>query len=415
MKKGPWPLVTLLCATATAGYICRVNVSIAGVQMMEEFGLNQIQMGYVFSAFLLGYAIFQVPGGMLADRLGASRVLRAAAFCWVLISILHTPIGWGPFGSTPAAALSILLLVRFVLGSAAAPTYPAAAQGVSRWVERAHRGRATGIVIASVGLGPAIAPLLVSTTMLQWGWRTAILISALPAMAVALIWTGLRRLSSAPIQTNTTQESPIGVSRTAPGLRTRSFILLSLSYALQGYVGYIFVSWFYLYLVQERNFDLLRGALLSSLPWILSIISIPLGGWISDRLVPVLGATWGRRTVPVLGLAVSGVFISIGAHTENAVIAALSLALATALVLCVEGPFWATMLEISGSKSGTGGGIMNTGCNIGGLLSPVLTPLIASYIGWEYALHTAAGIAVVAAVLWFGIDLGSKASSPVDS
>jgi ACS family glucarate transporter-like MFS transporter len=143
---------------------------------------------------------------------------------------------------------------------------------------------------------------------------------------------------------------------------------------------------------------------MSSLPWALSIVSIPLGGFISDRLAAgALGPAWGRRLVPILGLALSGILISIGAHTDSAVLAAVALALATALVLCVEGPFWAVMLSISGPRTGTAGGIMNTGGNIGGLISPYLTPLLATFIGWENALHVAAFLALVAAALWFGI------------
>ena len=138
-----------------------------------------------------------------------------------------------------------------------------------------------------------------------------------------------------------------------PSLRSPSFTLLTLSYSLQGYVGYIFVSWFYLYLVQERHFGLLTGAWMSSLPWVLSIVSIPLGGFIADRLAAGrLGATWARRAVAMTGMAGSGVLISIGAHTENAVVAAVSLAIATALVLCVEGPFWSTVTRIAGAGAG---------------------------------------------------------------
>jgi two-component system nitrogen regulation sensor histidine kinase NtrY len=81
----PWPAVALLCATATASYMCRVNVSTAGALFMEEFGLDQVAMGRVFSAFLLGYALFQVPAGALADRWGARRVV--AALPVVLVAI----------------------------------------------------------------------------------------------------------------------------------------------------------------------------------------------------------------------------------------------------------------------------------------------------------------------------------------
>lgn len=399
-----WPIIAILCATATAGYICRVNVSTAAPLLMKEFGLSQIEMGRIFSAFLLGYAFFQVPSGVMADRIGARRILSWVAWLWFFITVIQTFVGWGAFQSTAVTAMIIFMVFRFFLGITASPTYPGSAQGISRWIQPQFQGRANGIVIASIGLGSALAPPLVSYVMVSAGWRIALIASAIPALAIALIWLRIREPApvSPPETKNATTES--GNSPAKGDIRSGSFYLLTASYTLQGYVGYIFVSWFYLYLVQERNFGLLTGAWMSSLPWILSIVSIPLGGLISDRLVAGrAGKVWGRRIVPLTGMAFSGVLISIGAHTGSAVMAAVCLAFATAFILCVEGPFWAMMMKIAGKQSGTAGGIMNMGSNLGGLLSPALTPVIASYLGWENALHVAALLAIIGAVLWLFI------------
>jgi ACS family glucarate transporter-like MFS transporter len=401
MKTWHWRLILLLCATATASYLCRVNVSVTGALLMQEFGFSQIQMGRVFSAFLLGYALFQIPAGMLADRWGARRVLLLSAWWWVLLTILQSCAGWGPLHAGSGATLIVLLTLRFILGVGEAPTFPAAAQGVERFIPPERQGRAIGLVNAAIALGSAIAPPFLSAIMLRWGWRAALVFSALPALSVALIWQFVRDQDSAGRPS--LRPSPQPRASLAP-LRSVRFVLLAFSYTLQGYVGYIFVFWFYLYLVQVRHFDLLRSAVLSSLPWILSIVSIPLGGLISDRLVTgFAGLTWGRRIVPLVGLGFSGLFLALGARTGNAWFAAAYLALSTALVLSVEGPFWATMMEIAGSSSGTAGGIMNMGSNLGGLISPVLTPILAARIGWEKALLVAAGISVVGAAMWFGI------------
>lgn len=393
-----WSLVALLSFTATASYLCRVNVSVAGVQMMPELGLTQPAMGRVFSAFLLGYALFQIPGGMLADRFGARRVLATAALCWAAATGMIAFAG---------GTLAALLAGRFLLGVAEAPTFPAAAQAVSRWIPAIHQGKANGIVIAAIGLGSAIAPPLITAIMVRWGWRVALLLSALPAIVAALAWAGVAEPSPRAA-------APVPAESGHGRLWSPGFVLLTASYTLQGYVGYIFVFWFYLYLVEVRHFDLLRGALLSSLPWILSIVSIPLGGFLSDRLVAgPLGFTWGRRAVPMAGMIGASVFLAVGARTPNAYVAALCLALATALVLSVEGPFWATMMEITHGKSGAAGGTMNMGSNIGGLISPALTPLLAESIGWENALYVAAAAAVLAGALWLGITPGSSRNHPV--
>jgi len=401
----PWSIVAILCATATVGYMCRVNVSTAAPLLMKEFGLSQIEMGRIFSAFLLGYALFQIPSGALADRFGARRILSLIAWLWFIMTVLQTVVGWGPFQSTAAAALVGFMIFRFITGITASPTYPGSAQGVSKWILPQYQGRANGIVIASIGLGSAIAPPLVSNIMVKFGWRPALIASAIPALVIALIWLKVKEPPHTNYPATVKDESNLPeTTGRRDGIKSPAFYLLTLSYTLQGYVGYIFVSWFYLYLVQERHFGLLSGAWMSSLPWILSIVSIPLGGLISDRLAAGRsGPVWGRRIVPLTGMALSGILISIGAHTGNAVMAAISLAFATALILCVEGPFWAMMMRIAGNRSGTAGGIMNMGSNVGGLISPALTPVIASWIGWENALHVAAMLAIIGALLWLGI------------
>jgi ACS family glucarate transporter-like MFS transporter len=388
-------VVLLLLATATAGYLCRVNISTAGALLMKEYGFSQVAIGPVFSAFVLGYALCQIPAGALADRLGAKRTLAVAAIAWTVLTVAQSAVA--------GAVLLSLLVLRFLLGVAAAPTYPAAASGISRWIPAAQRGRASGIVLASIGLGSALAPPLVSSVMIRFGWRAALAVTAIPALLAGLAWT--RVVEPAPMVGAERYDTARSMSR----LRGRSFTLLTASYSLQGYLGYIFVFWFYLYLVQERQFGLLEGAWMASLPWVLSIVSIPLGGYVSDRLVlGRLGPVWGRRLVPILGMGLAGILTSLGAHTESAVTAAVALALATAFVLSVEGPFWATMMGLAGPSSGTAGGIMNMGSNVCGLFSPVLTPLLAARIGWENALHVAGALGVLAAALWLGIDPGSE-------
>ncbi len=408
-RRAHWGIVLLLAATATAAYLCRVNVSVAGALIMKEYGLSQAQMGRVFSAFLLGYTLFMLPGGMLADAWGARRTLARLAWGWVAVTALHAAIPPAGSGGGALAVIAMFVALRFVMGSFAAPTYPAAVQGVARWVPSWAHGRANGLVIGSVGLGSALAPPFITAVMVPWGWRTAMVASAAPALALAAAWLFVRE----PAARDRTEE---GRARTAvapaePQLRTivrlfraPGFGWLTFSYSLQGYVGYIFIFWFYLYLVQVRHFSLVESAVWSSLPWVLSTVSIPLGGWVSDRLVATrLGLVWGRRLVPMVGMAGAGVFISIGAHTSNAWLAAVSLAVATALVLSVEGAFWATVAGLAGGRSGTGGAIMNTGCNIGGLVSPMLTPVLGERFGWEPALHVAAGLSILAALAWLRI------------
>jgi ACS family glucarate transporter-like MFS transporter len=129
---------------------------------MQEFGLSQVEMGRVFSAFLLGYAFFQVPAGMLADKLGPSKLLGWAAWFWIGLTVIQCMVGWGNNHVDVAIALTFFMFSRFLLGISESPTFPGAAKAVSMWVPENQRARANGIVIGAVGLGSAIAPPLVS-------------------------------------------------------------------------------------------------------------------------------------------------------------------------------------------------------------------------------------------------------------
>jgi ACS family glucarate transporter-like MFS transporter len=115
------------------------------------------------------------------------------------------------------------------------------------------------------------------------------------------------------------------------------------------------------------------------------------------------GSTWGRRAVPVVALCAAAGFLAIGARTASAGVAVGSLTVCTVLVLCTEGPFWATMSQLAGKRSGFAGGTMNFGGNLGGLISPTLTPWLAERIGWEQTLTLTAGLAIIAGVLWLGV------------
>src|SRR6476661_5769206 len=170
----PWRIVSILSITATASYICRVNVSTAGPLLMNEFNLSEVQMGRVFSAFILGYALFQVPAGALADKCGPRKVLMLAAALWVIITVLQATVGLGIFQTTIISAVTAFMIYRFILGIAASPTYPASGKRVASWVQPSLQGRANGVVLASIGLDAALTPPLVSNIMVNWGWRIAL-------------------------------------------------------------------------------------------------------------------------------------------------------------------------------------------------------------------------------------------------
>jgi ACS family glucarate transporter-like MFS transporter len=405
----------MLCAISTISYVERVNVTVVGDYLMRDFQIDQTRMGGIFTAFLLGYALFQFPAGLLTDRFGPRRVLAGALLCWgglTLLTALAERLVLTPwFG-----VLNTLLVVRFLLGISASPTYPAAARSISQWVAPSRQAGANSLVIAGIAVGSALTPPALAHLAVAVGWQAALLVSSLPAFVMALVWLWYARdeppstLRQAVHRERTEARkatapalSPHQPERNAKLLRDANLWLLSLSYALQGYVSYVFVYWFFLYLVQVRHFTLLEGSWLATMPWLLTLITTPLGGVLSDVLVRRAGHPWGRRLVPLVALALAGGLLMLGARCEHPYLAVALLAGCEALVMSVEGAFWATVTEIAPARAGTAGGILNMGGNLGGLLAPLVTPWVAATFGWIAALDLAAGVAILGGGLWLWI------------
>jgi len=305
-----------------------------------------------------------------------------------------------------------LWLIRGLFGVIAAPTYPTSARTIAVTIPARLQARANSVVLASVGIGSAVTPLLLTPVTIHYGWQEALLVAAsLGAVAGVLWWIfGPKEHHAAKdvsmLATDCIADNP--PSHSSRPLRSRSFWFLCASYLLQGYLGYIFIFWFYLYLVQVRHLEVLRAASFTALPWIATIFAIPLGGIFSDLAAVHWGANWGRRSLPFAALCISAIFLVIGARTPNAILAVAALTVCTVLVICTEGPFWATMAQLSGEHSGIAGGTMNFGSNIGGAISPVLTPWLAEHIGWQTALTVTAVLALIAGLLWLGVRVDAE-------
>src|SRR5438132_3585335 len=182
-------LVAWLFVLSAIAYLDRVNISIAGRRIAEDLGLSDIQLGWVFSAFVLGYALAQAPAGRLADRLGARAALTLAVIWWGVFSALT--------GAVPRVrfALYVLLAVRFALGLGEAVMYPAANRLVARWIPLHERGVANGLIFMGVGIGAALAPPLISTLLVAYGWRFSFVACALLGVAAGGAWWLLARNS----------------------------------------------------------------------------------------------------------------------------------------------------------------------------------------------------------------------------
>jgi ACS family glucarate transporter-like MFS transporter len=409
-----WKILALLTLISIITYVDRVNISVAARQMMPALGLTQMQMGYVFSAFVLGYALFQIPGGWLGDRWGTLLVLAGAVVWWSMFTALTAVAGTLPTAEW-LGVLGSLVLIRFLIGVGEAAALPNFNRAVANWFPLCERGLGMGVSIGGIGIGSAITPPLVAWMMVNFGWQSAFYAAGFAGVLIAGLWgwyatdrpeqhRGVTYAELVHIQGESAGATPsLLLVEPVPWrafARTPSVWWIVISYTALGYVAYVYMSWFYLYLVNERGFGILRGAFFASGPFLAMTVLCPLGGWVTDRVAAALGVNAGRAWVGGVGMLLSGTCIVAGTQIAEQYAAITLLSLGAGFLYFTVGAFWASTIDLAPRHAGTLSGIMNTGANVGGTISPTLTPWLAEHFGWNVSLSFAAAIAVIGGLLW---------------
>ena len=409
-----WLILGLLFAISVVTYIDRINISVTARQMMPALGLTEQEMGLVFSAFVVGYALFQIPGGWLGDRWGIRIVLMLALIWWSCFTA-WTAMAATSFIAGPLGIVGALALVRFLLGVGEAAALPTFNRAVTDWLPAHERGLGIGIAIGGIGIGAAITPPVTAWIMVNYGWQSAFYLSSGIGFGLAVVWWCLAsdHPSQHPWSTHheetpsTTPVAPIRTSIPWATLRnTPSVWWLMLSYGCLGYVAYVYMSWFYLYLVNERGFSVLRGGLFAAAPFLAILVSCPLGGWVTDRLVMRCGVTKGRQIVGMTGMGLAAGSIALGAVAESPYLALASLSLGAGWLYFTIGAYWSSTSDLSPTHAGSLSGLMNMGANLGGAISPTLTPWLAQQWGWDASLGLAAFISLLGGIMWLRIRPG---------
>ena len=409
-----WFLVFLLFVLSAVAFLDRVNLSIAGAKISEEFAISNVRLGLVFSAFLFGYALFQTPAGWLADRFGPRRMLTLGVLWWGVFTGLTAAVS-----HNIGRIVLVLVVIRFLLGAGEAIVYPASNQFVARWVPRNERGVANGIIFAGVGIGAGITPPLISFIMLRYGWRASFLMSALIGLVAAAVWflaardTPEAHPSISPNELTHIQNGIPKPAASKSGLLSWSTILaslnvwiLSLAYFCFGYVAWIFFSWFYLYLARVRGLDLKTSALYATLPFLAMAVCSPFGGAISDTVTKRWGSRFGRCSIAVLGFTLTATFLVFGSAAHDTRVASFVLAGGAGSLYLSQSSFWAVSADLGGKSSGSLSGFMNMANQIGGMITVSLTPLLADRFGWNMGFYVAAAIAGLGAIAWLLVDPG---------
>ena len=414
-------LVLWLGVLSAVAYLDRTNVSIAGIEICKEFAISKIQLGWIASAFLIGYAGFQIPAGLLARRLGPRRTLAWLGAWWAfflaLIALIPRGIG---------NALLVFILVRFALGAGEATMYPAASQFVERWFPVRERGKANSIIFAGVGIGSVVSFPLVTTIVLHHGWRASFGFTACMGAAAGLVWylaardtpeqhasvgaaeraliISERRVSSAAANADDPAQYGKHAIPWAKIFRSKNIFALTVSYFSFAYVAWMFFAWIYIYMAQVRGLNLKTSAIYSMFPFIAMTVCCLLGGVVSDWIAARFGLRMGRCLLPGIALALTALLLLLGSRAHNSQTAALVLAAAVGVLYLAQSNFWAVSADIAGEYTGIVSGMMNMGGQIGGACTASLTPWIAAHYGWNVAFVVASSLVVIGSLAWIVID-----------
>jgi MFS family permease len=381
-------------------FIDRVCISTAAPAIRHDLGLSPVQMGWVFSAFTFAYAAFEVPSGWLGDVYGPRRVLRRIVLWWSAFT-MASGLAWN-FVS--------LLTARFLFGAGEAGAYPNMSRSFSRWFPTRERGTAHGVVFMGSRLGAALTPPVVVLIIARAGWRTSFFLFGLLGIVWTIFWSRWFRDDPAEHPSVNAEEARIIAEGTDLNPRPRvhwrdllnaNLALICLMYFCFGYGLYFYLTWLPTYFKEARGFTTEQAALLASAVLLTGGVATFAGGWLSDRLVKRYGLKAGR-SIGAVAMPLSGACMCVAALAPDAMIAAISMALAAAFAdLCIS-PSWAMCHDVGGEAAGTVTGCMNTLGNLGGALSPLAVGYsVQWWDSWSTPLLITAGVYTAGGILTF--------------
>jgi ACS family glucarate transporter-like MFS transporter/ACS family D-galactonate transporter-like MFS transporter len=395
-----YAILLLIFLITTLNYADRATLSVTGSAMRTAFGFDAIRMGYIFSAFSWAYVLSQLPAGWLLDRFGARRVYAASIFLWSVFTLLQSSIGL--LGSA-GAAVTALFVLRFAMGAAESPAFPANAKVVASWFPTNERGTASAIFNAAQYFAAVVFTPLMAWLTHAFGWQAVYVVMGALGLVLALTWlkvmknpadhprvsaaeleyiqrgggvvTGHQRTRAANI------ENAGGWSLVRQLLGNRMLVGVYVAQYCINVLTYFFLTWFPIYLVQARGMTILQAGLVASLPAICGFSGGVLGGVLSDGLIRRGCSLTVARKVPIVGGMLLSVSI-IGCNyvsTDWIVVALMSLAFFGKGIGALG---WAVVADTSPKEAlGLSGGIFNMFGNVAGIVTPIVIGYLVARTG----------------------------------
>jgi MFS transporter, ACS family, glucarate transporter len=398
----------------------------ADAQARAKLGKDRAtqRMSWVFSAFVLGYLLFEVPAGWLGDRWGARSVIVRIVLWWSLFTALTGGVKWitGLFSTAPGPAqwVTVLVAVRFLFGAGEAGAYPNIARALGRWFPFRERATAQSFIWFSSRLGGALAPIIIGGLMvLGGGWEQAFWILGLCGViwaAFFLVW--FRDRPEDKPQVNDAERELIRGGATGVGSiyddtsagSMRWGALVSPNVLALCVVSFSVSFCFYFYITFLP--------LVSGLPLLLGAFACLLGGFLSDYAIRRSGSKrWGRSLVPIIAWGLAGLCAFAVPRFDSA--SAVMILLVAGFIFQDLGvpSMWSVPADIGGRFAGTLGGWMNSAGALGGMLSPLVAARMSIAHGWNSTFFVFGAVYLLGALAWLRVDASrpigqSKSCSP---
>jgi MFS transporter, ACS family, glucarate transporter len=385
-------------------YIDRACISAAKIPVSESLGFTDKQMGWVLSAFALGYALFQTPAGMLADRLGPRNILTAIVILWSTFTAL-TAFAWSYIS---------MLAVRFLFGASEAGAFPGISRAVYSWYPLNERGLVTGINFSGSRLGAAFALPVVAWLIHVTGWRTTFVILGLIGIVWAVFWyLWFRNTPEEHKSISDEEKAYIIKNRQQPDktekagikmstiLKSGNMWLTMLQYFASNFTFFFTLTWLFPHLQTKYSLDIVEAGFYASAPLIGGALGNWFAGWLVDLIYKKGNWKMSRRIPAITGF----VFVIIGLvgslHMDTVTGAVVFLTLAIFGADMTLSPSWSFCVDIGRRNSGTVSGTMNMAGNLGSFVTALAFPYLQSWTGSEKPFfYTGAALAFIAIISW---------------
>ena len=393
-------------------YMDRVLISTTAPLIRQELGISLIAIGTIQSTFRLAYALFQVPGGWLGDRIGPRRALTLIATWWSAFTAL-TALGWNA---------TSMIVIQWVFGTGIAGAFPIATRSLSRWMRPSERGFAQGITHAGSRVGGAAGRNVVAFLMLAFGWRFPFFAFGAVGVLWAIGWYVYYR--DAPEDHPGVNSAELDLIHSAHGgprkragapvpwrriLSSRTMWLVCVMYVCYQWALSVYLDWFPTYLKEFRGMTLAQMGFYASLPLWAGVVGDLTGGWASDLVLRFTGnIKRARQIVGVVGflIAAAGILPATLTHDPHACVWFSCLAFG-GLELTVS-VSWAIPLDIAGDFAGSASAVMNGFGNLGGAVSTQMLPVLVKWAGWNTPFLVTSALCAAGAAMYTRIDASRR-------